>query len=44
MRVATNPFEDPDAKCLVLMNNEGQRSLWPVFADVPDPTWVTFRP
>jgi MbtH protein len=33
--VATNPFEDPDAKYLVLINDEGQHSLWPVFADVP---------
>lgn len=30
-----NPFEDPDAKYLVLVNDEGQHSLWPVFADVP---------
>jgi uncharacterized protein YbdZ (MbtH family) len=44
MPVATNPFEDPDAKCLVLISNKGPRSLLPVFADVPDPTWVTFRP
>jgi MbtH protein len=33
--VATNPFEDPDAQYLVLINDEGQHSLWPVFADVP---------
>jgi MbtH protein len=31
-----NPFEDPDASYLVLINDEGQHSLWPVFADVPD--------
>ncbi len=31
-----NPFEDPDASYLVLVNDEGQHSLWPVFADVPD--------
>src|ERR1700689_2914004 len=36
MPVATNPFEDPDAKYLVLINDEGQHSLWPVFAGVPD--------
>src|ERR1700685_1801280 len=35
MPVATNPFEDPDAKYLVLINDEGEHSLWPVFADVP---------
>jgi MbtH protein len=33
--VATNPFEDPDAKYFVLINDEGQHSLWPVFAEVP---------
>lgn len=31
-----NPFDDPDAYCLVLVNDEGQHSLWPVFVDVPD--------
>lgn len=34
--VVTNPFEDPDAQYLVLVNDEGQHSLWPVFVDVPD--------
>lgn len=34
--VVTNPFEDPDADYLVLVNEEGQHSLWPVFVDVPD--------
>ena len=33
--MATNPFEDPDAKYLVLINDEGQHSLWPTFIDVP---------
>ncbi|WP_431934288.1 MbtH family protein [Nonomuraea jabiensis] len=32
----TNPFEDPDGRYLVLVNDENQHSLWPVFADVPD--------
>jgi MbtH protein len=40
--VATNPFEDPDAKYLVLINDEGQHSLWPVFADVPDGWEIIF--
>jgi MbtH protein len=40
--VATNPFEDPDAKYLVLVNDEGQHSLWPAFADVPDGWEVIF--
>jgi MbtH protein len=31
----TSPFEDPDASYLVLINEEGQHSLWPVFADIP---------
>lgn len=38
----TNPFEEPDAKYLVLVNEEGQHSLWPVFADVPDGWEVIF--
>ncbi|MEU8877884.1 MbtH family protein [Streptomyces javensis] len=31
-----NPFDDPDAEFLVLVNHEGQYSLWPAFADVPE--------
>lgn len=31
----TNPFEDPDGRFVVLMNDEDQYSLWPTFADVP---------
>ncbi|MFF4219728.1 MbtH family protein [Streptomyces nondiastaticus] len=31
----TNPFEDADANYLVLVNEEGQYSLWPTFVDVP---------
>jgi MbtH protein len=38
----TNPFEDPDANYFVLINEEGQHSLWPVFADVPDGWEVIF--
>jgi MbtH protein len=30
-----NPFDDPDANFLVLVNDEGQHSLWPVFAEIP---------
>jgi MbtH protein len=40
--MATNPFEDPDAKYFVLINDEGQHSLWPIFADVPDGWEVIF--
>ncbi len=31
----TNPFEDPNGTYLVLVNQEGQYSLWPDFVDVP---------
>lgn len=31
----SNPFEDPDGSYLVLVNDEGQHSLWPSFAEVP---------
>jgi MbtH protein len=33
--VATNPFEDNDASYLVLVNDEGQYSMWPSFAEIP---------
>ncbi|MEV7116516.1 MbtH family protein [Streptomyces anulatus] len=33
--MSTNPFEDKDATYLVLVNDEGQHSLWPAFAEVP---------
>lgn len=35
----TNPFEDADALYLVLVNDEGQYSLWPAGIAVPD-GWV----
>jgi MbtH protein len=31
----TNPFENPEGTFLVLVNDEGQYSLWPAFAEVP---------
>ncbi|MEU6070013.1 MULTISPECIES: MbtH family protein [Streptomyces] len=31
----TNPFENPEGTFLVLVNDEGQHSLWPAFAEVP---------
>lgn len=31
----TNPFENPEGTYLVLVNDEGQYSLWPGFVDVP---------
>ena len=38
----TNPFEDEDGTYLVLVNDEGQHSLWPSFAEVPAGWQVTF--
>jgi MbtH protein len=32
----TNPFEDEDAQYLVLVNAEGQHSLWPTFVEIPE--------
>jgi amino acid adenylation domain-containing protein len=32
----TNPFDDVDGAFLVLVNDEGQHSLWPSFVAVPD--------
>lgn len=31
-----NPFEQADGSFLVLRNDEGQYSLWPAFAAVPE--------
>lgn len=33
---STNPFDDEDGRFTVLVNDEGQHSLWPEFAAVPD--------
>ncbi|CAL9556196.1 MbtH family protein [Streptomyces sp. enrichment culture] len=32
----SNPFDDQDGTFLVLVNGEGQHSLWPAFAQRPD--------
>ncbi|MEU5261450.1 MbtH family protein [Amycolatopsis sp. NPDC021455] len=40
----TNPFEDPSATYLVLVNAENQHSLWPEFAEVPAGWTVAFGP
>jgi MbtH protein len=39
----TNPFDDEDGDFLVLINDEGQYSLWPSFLTVPD-GWTTTGP
>lgn len=33
--MSINPFDDDKGRFLVLVNDEGQHSLWPSFADVP---------
>ena len=38
----TNPFDDEDGRFLVLVNDEGQHSLWPTFAHVPAGWTVAF--
>jgi MbtH protein len=35
----TNPFEDPDGTYVVLVNDEGQHSIWPSFIEIP-PGWT----
>jgi MbtH protein len=33
-----NPFDNPDGRFFVLVNEENQHSLWPAFIEVP-PGW-----
>jgi MbtH protein len=33
--IVANPFDDEDGTFLALINEEGQYSLWPAFAEVP---------
>ncbi|MBQ1076208.1 MbtH family protein [Micromonospora sp. C31] len=39
-----NPFEDENGTFLVLVNDEGQHCLWPVFAAVPAGWQATLGP
>jgi len=39
----TNPFDDENGDFLVLVNDEGQYSLWPSFKEVPG-GWTTVGP
>ena len=32
----TNPFENPEGVYVVLVNDEGQHSIWPDFVEVPN--------
>ncbi|MFD0341416.1 MbtH family protein [Streptomyces sp. NPDC127117] len=40
--MSTNPFDDPEGRFLVLVNDEGQHSLWPCFAEVPGGWTIAF--
>lgn len=40
--MSTNPFDDDNGTFYVLVNDEGQHSLWPTFADVPAGWRVVF--
>jgi len=33
--MSTNPFDDESGEFYALINDEGQYSLWPTFAEVP---------
>ncbi|WP_435832184.1 MbtH family protein [Nocardia rhamnosiphila] len=37
-----NPFDDENSQFVVLMNNEGQYSLWPAVHEVPQ-GWTVVR-
>ncbi|MEU6126222.1 MbtH family protein [Streptomyces sp. NPDC047123] len=40
----SNPFDDEGGSFFVLANAEGQHSLWPEFAEIPDGWSVAFGP
>ncbi|MDX3061827.1 MULTISPECIES: MbtH family protein [Streptomyces] len=40
--MSTNPFDDPEGRFLVLVNDENQHSLWPSFAEVPGGWAIVF--
>ena len=42
--VMSNPFETEDGSFFALVNDEGQYSLWPVFAEIPAGWTGTFGP
>jgi MbtH protein len=39
-----NPFEDENAQYLVLVNDEGQHSLWPSLTEIPGGWTERFGP
>lgn len=40
----SNPFDDEGGDFRVLVNSEGQHSLWPTFADIPNGWDAAFGP
>ncbi|MEG3631215.1 MbtH family protein [Streptomyces poriticola] len=40
--MSTNPFDDEDGRFYVLVNDEDQHSLWPVFVETPAGWRVVF--
>ncbi|MEV7448993.1 MbtH family protein [Streptomyces nigra] len=40
--MSINPFDDDEGRFLVLVNDEGQHSLWPSFAEAPGGWVVAF--
>ncbi|MEY9928574.1 uncharacterized protein YbdZ (MbtH family) [Catenulispora sp. GP43] len=40
--MSTNPFDDENGSFYVVVNDEDQHSLWPVFAEVPAGWRVAF--
>lgn len=40
----SNPFDNADGTFLVLINDEGQHSIWPTFVDVPAGWRTAFGP
>jgi MbtH protein len=40
--MSINPFDDDNGTFVVLVNDEDQHSLWPVFSDVPAGWRVVF--
>lgn len=40
--MSSNPFDDEDGRFVVLVNDEDQHSLWPIFAAVPDGWRIVF--
>lgn len=40
--MSTNPFDDENGRFCVVVNDEDQHSLWPVFTEVPAGWRVVF--